>query len=239
MPVPTLMLHSSSSVWSSQRHDCAVEQRGHDQAAGGGQRAGCVRIGHLLALLDLAGRGIENDEAAGGAGIVGELAAVKPSAHMGGLVTGHRRAGLELRDVEKLGLSAVGRRPEIVAARHARAEAARRAGHDFRDRIGIGLQILVGIVVERLAGFRIDPFGPRHLRYIWRGLEELAADAIEGVGEAVACGPGHDLAILAVPWVSMRMWLPLSSKSIVSFGVYWWYQRILPVAASMASALLV
>src|SRR6476661_2878688 len=209
--------------------DGAVEQRGHDQAAGGRERACSVRIRHLLALLDLAGGGIEHDEAAQAAAVIGELAAVEPPPYMGGLVARHRRAGLELRDVEEGGPEAVGRRPEIVAARHARTEAARFAGQDLADRIGIGLEVFGRIVVERLASLRVDAPGPGHLRHVGRGLEELPAQAIEAISEAVARGSRHDLAILAV---HLRVDEYVAAALVVVHRVI---RRVLMVPADLAA----
>jgi hypothetical protein len=43
------------------------------------------------------------------------------------------------------------------------------------------------------------------------GLEELAVDAIEAVGEPVAAGMRDDLSILAVDLGIDRIWAPVSS----------------------------
>src|SRR5262249_43032926 len=62
----------------------------------------------------------------------------------------------------------------------------------------IDLDIPAWIVVERLAGLRIDALGPVHLLDRLRGFEKLPVDAIEGVCEAVTARMEQDLPILTV-----------------------------------------
>src|SRR4029077_15325050 len=72
------------------------------------------------------------------------------------------------------------------------------ATNNLCDRLGIGLQILVGIVVDRLAGLGIDALGPGDLADVLRGLQELSAEPIEAVGKAIARSANDSLAVLAV-----------------------------------------
>ena len=116
-----------------------------------------------------------------------------------GLVARDVGATFELGNVYKLGLLAVGRRPEIIAARHARAHAARLfAIEDFLDRRSVALQILGRVVVDGLAGLGVDALGPGHLRHILGRLEELPVEPVERVVEAVARGVSKNPAVLAV-----------------------------------------
>ena len=99
-------------------------------------------------------------------------------------------------DIEQLRLRAVGRRPIIVAARHGRAQ---RLG-GFRRRLVhlavVGLDVLVGIVIHRLAGLLIDACGPVDAADIGLRQQRLPVAALEGVEEAVAPGVGDQLALL-------------------------------------------
>src|SRR6266446_3908491 len=59
----------------------------------------------------------------------------------------------------------------------------------------IGLDVLAGIVVERLAGLLVDALGPVDLRIGLRQ-DRLTIEAVEGVEEAVAGRVGDELARL-------------------------------------------
>src|SRR5258708_6029370 len=59
----------------------------------------------------------------------------------------------------------------------------------------IGLDVLAGIVVERLAGLLVDALGPVDLRIGLRQ-DRLTVEAVEGVEEAVAGRVGDELARL-------------------------------------------
>src|SRR6516162_408217 len=67
-------------------HDGAVEQRRYHDAAGGRQRAGKVRIGHLVAQLHLRGRGVDRDDARGDAARIRRGAADEVALHVRFLV---------------------------------------------------------------------------------------------------------------------------------------------------------
>jgi len=59
----------------------------------------------------------------------------------------------------------------------------------------IGLDVLAGVVVERLAGLLVDALGPVDLRIGLRQ-DRLTVEAVEGVEEAVAGRVGDELARL-------------------------------------------
>src|SRR5256714_1902401 len=107
------------------------------------------------------------------------------------------RATFVAGDVEQFCLLAVGGRPEIGAAVHVGAGVAHHRAVALPVVVE-GLHVLGRIVVDRLAGFRVDALGPGHLGRILHGVEELAVRAIERVVEAVAIGVDEELAILAV-----------------------------------------
>src|SRR5204862_7406351 len=104
-----------------ERHHRARDERGDDQAPAGRQRAGGVGIGYRLALLELAGRRIDDRDAAGEAAVIAKVAAIEAALHVASLVARDVGAAFELGDVHELGALAVGRRPDMLAARHARA----------------------------------------------------------------------------------------------------------------------
>src|SRR5262249_25656318 len=116
---------------------------------------------------------------------------------MGGQVRRDVGAALVAGDVDEPGRAAVSVRPEIGAAMYVRAGVALDVGAALPV-VRIGLHVLAGIVVHRLAGLGIDALGPGHLGAVLRALEELAVDAIEGVVEPVAVGMGEELAVLAI-----------------------------------------
>src|SRR5713101_3073028 len=118
---------------------------------------------------------------------------------MTGLVAGDIGAAFEFRDVEQLGLLAVGGGPEIVATRYSRAYAGRLgAGKNLCHRVGVGLQLLGGVVVDGFAGLGIDALGPGYARHILGGLQELPVLPVKRIMETVACRMGKELAVLAV-----------------------------------------
>src|SRR5262249_57841816 len=108
------------------------------------------------------------------------------------------RTALVARNVDQLGLLAVGRRPIVVAAGGVRADAAGAlVGIDLRP-FGIDLEVLARIILDRLAGLGVDTLGPGHFLDVLHRLDELAVATIEGVVEAVAAGMRDDLAVLAI-----------------------------------------
>src|SRR3954468_21433741 len=100
-------------------------------------------------------------------------------------------------DVEKIGFLTERGRPEIGAAMYVGAGVLEHVVAALPVVVE-GLHVLAGIVIHRLAGFRIETLGPGDLGGILHALEELAVEAIEGVTEAVAVGVRKQLAVLAV-----------------------------------------
>src|SRR5262249_34688350 len=92
----------------------------------------------------------------------------------------------------------VGCRPEIGAAGDGRAHPAGEIVLIGVGGLGIDLEVLGRIVLERLAGLGIDALGPVRFLDVLRGLEELPVEPVEGVFEAVAAGMGQDFAVFAV-----------------------------------------
>src|SRR3954452_4465261 len=91
------------------------------------------------------------------------------------------------RDIDEIGLGAVGGWEVIVAAGMAGADL---LGWLRRILIGesrIDLDVLGGIIVDRLAGFLVDAFGPVGL-HIGLGADHGAVRTLHGVEEAVAAG---------------------------------------------------
>src|SRR5262249_1184640 len=153
---------------------------------------------HLLPYFHLAARGIVDDEMAGHAPVVEEAAPIVVAPRMPGLVAHRRGPARKVRARAQSGPAADDGRRERSACRPARAGSTLRAGQHLRDRLRVGLEVLVRIVIDRLAGLRIDALGPGHLADVLRGLEELAVEAVEAVDKAVTCGAHDGLAILAV-----------------------------------------
>ena len=175
----------------------AVGEAGEDEAAAGRERAAVLGIGNAHALLDVAGEGIGDDEIGLVALDVPELGAL-PVAGLGGQlrIERHLVAGRDRGDVEQLGLRAVGRRPIVVAALHRRAQLLGGVRQRLVLLAGIDLDVVVGIVIHRLAGLLVDAFGPVDVLDIGLGQQRLAVAALEGVEEAVARGMGDQLARL-------------------------------------------
>src|ERR1019366_2218513 len=132
------------------------------------------------------------------AGRAAGRAAGEIALHMHGQIGRDRGAAFQRRDVDQLGLLAVGGRPVIGAAGGVWADAPRHLVVVRIGRLGVELEVLGGIVFDRLAGLGIDALGPGHLIDMLGGLEELAVAAVENVFKAVAARMGDDLAILAV-----------------------------------------
>jgi len=88
------------------------------------------------------------------------LAAEELALHMSAGIRRDLAATFMGRNVDEARFAAVGRRPEIGAAGDIRADAAcQLVLHGF-GRLRVELDILGGVVFERLAGLRIDAFGP-------------------------------------------------------------------------------
>src|SRR5262249_30869604 len=150
-----------------------------------------------LAGFHLGGEGIDDRQAADDALLVGVPAAAEAAAHAGGRVGGDVGAALARPDIEELGLVGVGRRPGGGNAVGVRARVLDGVGDGFPIVI-IGLHILAGIVVERLAGLGIEALGPGYLLGILYRFEELAVEPVEDVVEAVAVRVHHQFAVVAV-----------------------------------------
>src|SRR4029077_3053892 len=60
------------------------------------------------------------------------------------------------------------------------------------------LNVASGVVVERVASFRIEAGGPVQLIDILAAGNERTVDAVERVEEAIARGMDHELAVLAI-----------------------------------------
>ena len=161
------------------------------------QHARMIRVGEVLAHLQLARHRIDHRQGAGDARVVDIAAAAELAAHMGGRIRRDVGAAFVAGDVEEPGAGAVGVRPEIGAAMDVRAGVLDHVGVALPV-VRIGLHVLAGVVVDRLAALGIDALGPGHLGAVLHRLEELAVEAIDGVVEAVAVGMHDELAVLAV-----------------------------------------
>src|SRR5262249_10182680 len=91
-----------------------------------------------------------------------------------------------------------GRRAEIRTGRDGRGDAAGGLVLHTIGGFGVKLEVLGGIVFDRLAGFEVDTLGPVHLLDCLHGLEELAIDAVERIFEAVAPRMGENPAVFTV-----------------------------------------
>ena len=112
----------------------AIREAGENDAAGGRKHAAVVRVGDVDVVLDLAGERIGDRKI--GFESLGLL--VGPALPVAGLVAEIRPArevdaGRSGRNVEQLGLLAVGRGPEIVAAGRTRAHLLGRTPGDHWD----------------------------------------------------------------------------------------------------------
>jgi len=75
------------------------------------------------------------------------------------------------------------------------------------------LDVLRRVVVDGFAGLLVDALRPVDVIHVGLGEQRLAVGALIGIEEAVAAGMGDELARLAATMVSIRMWVPASSKS--------------------------
>src|SRR6185295_3593476 len=112
-------------------------------------------------------------------------------------VVGDILTGGHGRNVEELGLRAVGRRPVVVAAGAVGAKPLHRLGLRGRGGARIELHVLGWIVVDGLAGLLVDAFGPVDVVHVGFGRDDLAVVALHGVGEAVTRRMRDQLAVLA------------------------------------------
>src|SRR5262249_44492416 len=106
-------------------------------------------------------------------------------------------AGGERRNVDELGLLAVGGWPVIVAAGRGRAHLLGLRARHRRGSPGIDLDILARVVIDRLASLRIDALGPVDVLEVGLDHEGLPVAALHGVEEAVARRVRDQLAVLA------------------------------------------
>src|SRR5215510_10623767 len=182
----------------------AVLQRSEDHAAGGDQRARAnLDISDGL-RHDLVIDGVEGGDRAviEIAGVGALVALLGVDAAVGRLVD---RGRAVLREAA-FGADAVGDLLDGVVGHRLVGDAAvpGRAGalHAVaaqRTRLGdVLLNVELGIVFDRLAGFRIDALRPVQVVHVLAALDEAAVAAVERVEEAVAAEMGDDLAILAV-----------------------------------------
>ena len=107
-------------------------------------------------------------------------------------------AGRSSRDVDQLGLLAVGSRARNCCRRTGPGTSSWWAVRHGRGDAGIGLNVLARIVVERLAGLLVDALGPVDVLEIGLGQQGLPVVALHGVEEAVAGRMRDQLARLAV-----------------------------------------
>ncbi len=102
-----------------ERRNSTVQEPEKHKAAGGCKRARIVWVAQMSILLDLARDRIHRGQIALEALVRGEKAAVPPSLCVVLLpVDRHRHAGGHCRNIDELGVSAVGRWPVVVAARN-------------------------------------------------------------------------------------------------------------------------
>jgi len=95
-------------------------------------------------------------------------------------------AALDYGNVPKLQIRIVGRRRPLLAAHFAGAVVGFQVGAAWRHRRDIGLHRLVRVILDRLAGLRIEAFGPCDFLDERKAPDERARGAIYRVGEAVA-----------------------------------------------------
>ena len=142
-------------------------------------------------------------------------------------------------DVEVAGPVAIGHRPEIGAAPDRWTGPSHGAIGECCFAFGVELDVTARIVVDRFAGLRVDTLSPGHILDVLGRLEELAVQAVETVGEAVAAGMGDDLAVFAVDLgINQNMGASLIVIAIIVRCV-WVPQVILPLPALNAIALFV
>ena len=118
--------------------------------------------------------------------------------HVRGMVRSNVRATFETGDIEQPCFGTVGSGPEIAATRNFGTHSPRTLVLQCTGRFGVQLQILGGIVIDGLASFRINAFGPGHLGDILAHLEKLPGSAVKGVIKSIASRMRDGLAILPV-----------------------------------------
>src|SRR5207248_3689 len=106
---------------------------------------------------------VENRERARDPFVPAAGAAVELALDMRAGIDRHLAAALGRRQVEVSGPAAVGRRPEIGAARGARADPMRVLVGNRAGALGIDLDIAARIVIDGSAGLRVDALGPGEL----------------------------------------------------------------------------
>src|SRR5262249_46858331 len=163
---------------------------------GGRQHAAVVAVGQVLPGLELAGRRIDHRERTGDALLIDVIAAAELAFHVRGRIGHDVGAAFVASDVHEPRLLTEGGWPEVGAAVHVRTGALHDLGATLPREREI-LHVLGGIVVDRLAGLRIDALGPGDLGGILHGFQELAVLPVERVVEAVAVGMDEELAVLA------------------------------------------
>src|SRR5262249_33214034 len=109
-----------------------------------------------------------------------------------------RVAALDRRDVEEPELRIVGGRLPVLAAEMRRAGARRALPAHAVVALGVNLNVLGRIVVERAASLRIEPGRPVELVDVLAAVHERAVHPVERVEEPVARRMHHELAVLAV-----------------------------------------
>src|SRR5882672_2571537 len=147
-------------------------------------------------FLDLTGGRIDGGEIA----LIALIGSAEPAVPASFLVVlfsidRNAHAGRHRRYVQELRIGAVGRRPVIVAAGRRRADLLKRLSGSEVANPSISLDILGGIVIERLAGLLVDSLGPIGL-HVGLGQQGLAVAALIRIEEAVARRMGDELARL-------------------------------------------
>src|SRR5258708_28586783 len=137
----------------------------------------------------LAGHGIDGGQVALVAvgGLVGAAVPALVLAVLGS-IDRDLGAGCHRRDIRPLGLLTVRGRPVVVAASDRRTHLLRRLARVLVGQRRIGLDVLVGIVVERLAGLLVNALGPVDVVHVGLGADHCAVGPLHGVEGAVACG---------------------------------------------------
>src|SRR5436309_970279 len=102
-------------------------------------------------------------------------------------------ATFEAGNIEEPRLGAVRGRPQIAAARNFRTYEPRSLVLQDTGRICIQLQIPGRVIIDGLAGLRIDALGPGDFGDILAHVEKLAGGAIEAVIESVTARMRDDL----------------------------------------------
>src|SRR5215813_2417306 len=184
-----------------------VEMTGEHQIARGSEHARIGRIGELGGDLGFAGGRVDRLEAAVAALTGLGFAAAEALTRLQRAALIHEAllfdglddiAALDRGDEQKIELWMVGARRPVLATGVRRAGFALGTGARAVAAFGVGLNILARIVVERLAGFRVEAGRPGHVVGILLAQHERAVQAVERVIEAVARYMHDELALLAV-----------------------------------------